>query len=163
MIVAIPVVEIRMSDPEDAKIVAKKLRKADKREMDAVLGTGIDREEALMYGIEASHYPFTATVDGEPVSIFGAIPDPMHPHIGAVWMMGTDKMVRNRTMFIRHSRPALDKVFGPFSLLWNCVDKRNKLHIRWIKWLGFSFLRTIPQFGEQGKPFIEFAKLKDDV
>ncbi|MAU02231.1 MAG: hypothetical protein CL608_34265 [Anaerolineaceae bacterium] len=163
MIMTAQEVEIRMADPTDAERVASNLRRADRREMDAVLGSGCDRAAALLYGIENSYYPFTACINGKPVSIFGAIPDPIHSYIGGVWMMGTDDMVKNKKLFIRHSRPALDEVFKPFRLLWNCVDKRNTVHIRWIRWMGFSFLRTIPHFGEQGRPFMEFAKLRADV
>lgn len=163
MIMTAQEIEIRTSDPTDAERVANRLRKADKKEMDAVLGTGCDRAAALLYGIENSYYPFTACILGKPVGIFGAIPDPIHSHIGGVWMMGTDELVQNKSLFLRRSKPALDEVFKPFRLLWNCVDQRNTVHIRWIKWLGFSFLRTIPHFGEQGRPFIEFAKLNDNV
>lgn len=155
--------EIRCSELADAEEMAPHLRKADREEMAAVLGEDADPQDVLRYGIEVSHQPFTALVDGKPICIFGAVMEPVQRHIAAIWMMGTPGVEEHKMFFLRHSKQCLDKLFEPFSLLWNCVDKRNELHIKWIKWLGFSFLREISEYGEQGKPFLEFAKIKEDV
>ena len=42
-------------------------------------------------------------------------------------------------------------------LLWNVVDKRNRVHMRLLKFLGFKFLREFP-YGPNQLTFIEFAK-----
>mgnify|MGYP003133692463 CR=1 FL=1 len=154
------VVEIRKSEWSDANALAPKLRKADKEEMIAVLGEKVDPVAALRYGIGVSYYPFTGLINGEIVCIFGAVAE-THDHIGAVWLMGSDDITRHKMAFLRQSRVCLGRLFEPFALLWNCVDKRNTQHIRWLKWLGFSFLREIPEYGEQSRPFLEFAKIKE--
>lgn len=155
--------EIRCSELKDADEMAPNLRQADIAELVAVVGEDADAQDVLRYGVEVSHQPFTALVDDKPICIFGAVMEPVQQHIGSVWMMGTDGIEKHKMFFLRQSGKCLDKLFEPFSLLWNCVDKRNDLHIKWIKWLGFSFLREIPKYGEQGKPFLEFAKIKEDV
>ena len=41
-------------------------------------------------------------------------------------------------------------------LLWNIADKRNKVHLKLLKFLGFKFLREI-NYGPNNLPFIEFC------
>ncbi len=156
-------VVLRMATREDAKEIAGNLREADLGEMKAVLGTVEDPAESLIYGVDNSAYPMVATIDGVPVSIFGVIRDPINADVGCVWMMGTDEMTRRKKLFLRHALKALETLFGSFRLLWCCMDKRNTVHVRWIQWLGFSLLREHPSFGEQRKPFLEFAKLNTNV
>ena len=155
--------EIRMAQRSDAEYMAPRLRKADLNEMMAVLGEDTDPVKALTYGIEISVYPFAGLIDHKVACIFGAVPEPLHTHVGSIWMMGTGAIAKHRVAFLRKSRPCLDQVFEPFSMLWNAVDKRNALHIRWLRWLGFRFLWEIPEYGEMCLPFLEFAKIKTDV
>ena len=43
------------------------------------------------------------------------------------------------------------------SRLWNYADKRNTVHLKLLKFLGFRFLDEIP-FGPNQLPFIKFEK-----
>ena len=156
-------IEVRPSSINDAVLFAPLLREADKQEMEAILGSPANHEAALKYGIEVSYQPYTGFIDGAPAAIFGVVPEPVKKNIGSIWMMGTEAIPKNPVPFLRNSKVWMDKMFEPFELLWNTVDKRNTLHIRWIKWLGFNFIREIPQFGEQRLPFLEFAQIKKDV
>lgn len=153
-------VDLRIADRNtDPDYIGMRLREADLREMQAVQGAHVDPVEALRYGIEVSYFPFVATLDDAPVCVFGAVPEPHDPRFGCVWMMGTDAITTHPKTFLRHSKEYLEKVAEPFDLLWNCVDKRNTVHIRWLKWMGFTFLREIPQVGELRLPFLEFVKV----
>lgn len=153
-------VEVRMADRgSDAEYIGTHLRQADLQEMHAVMGGHVDPVQALKYGIETSYFPFVATIDGVPACVFGAVPEPHDDRFGSVWLMGTDAITNHPRTFLRHSKEYLEKVAEPFSLLWNCVDKRNDVHIRWLKWMGFTFIKEIPSFGEQRRPFLEFAKV----
>lgn len=153
-------VEVRMADRgSDAEYIGTHLRQADLQEMHAVQGTQVDPVAALQYGIENSYFPFVATIDGLPACVFGAVPEPHDDRFGCVWLMGTDAITTHPRVFLRHSKEYLEKVAEPFSLLWNCVDKRNDVHIRWLKWMGFTFIKEIPSVGEQRRPFLEFAKV----
>jgi hypothetical protein len=42
--------------------------------------------------------------------------------------------------------------------VYNYTYAKNTVHHRWLKWLGFTFLRKV-NLGPEGKPFIEFAKI----
>ena len=48
-----------------------------------------------------------------------------------------------------------------FDLLYNWVDARNKVHVKWLRWLGFIFINK--HHNDQGIPFYEFVKVKTDV
>ena len=67
---------------------------------------------------------------------------------------------RNKTntlFFLRESRKVVNLLNHKYKLLWNYVDCRNELHLRWLKWCGFKFLRKI-NYGVNQKPFYEFIK-----
>lgn len=152
---------VRMATRQDAREIAKDLREADLAEMRAVLGDVEDPADPLIYGVDNSVYPMVGLINGKPASIFGVIRDPINAHIGCIWMMGTDDIVAHKKTFLEHSKPCLATLFDSFQLLWCCMDKRNKVHARWVKWLGFTLLREIPSFGEQRRPFLEFAKINN--
>ena len=63
--------------------------------------------------------------------------------------------------FLRNSAFWVEKLFGDFSLLFNVVDSRNKVHIRWLKWLDFKFIADIPEFGVEKRMFHQFVKYKE--
>ena len=43
------------------------------------------------------------------------------------------------------------------SRLWNYADKRNTVHLKLLKFLGFTLLEEVP-FGPNQLPFIKFEK-----
>ena len=57
--------------------------------------------------------------------------------------------------FAREAKRFIDS--RPEKLLYNVVDKRNTVHLKLLKFLGFKFIREIP-FGPNQLPFIEFIK-----
>jgi len=157
------IAEFHMARREDARQIAKNLRAADLAEMRAVLGDVEDPADSLIYGVDNSEYPLVARIDGEPVALMGVIRDPLNCRVGCVWLMGTDKIVEYKKTFLEHSIPCLNTLFDSFQLLWCCMDKRNTVHARWVKWMGFTLIREVPSFGEQRRPFLEFAKMNTHV
>jgi len=79
--------------------------------------------------------------------------------VGRIWLSGTDELVTMKRQFIRESRRYLVGMESMYKLLHNEIDERNTLHIRWLQWLGFTFIRRIPEHGVQRLPFLEFIKL----
>ena len=39
------------------------------------------------------------------------------------------------------------------------MDARNDLHIKWLKWMKFTFINKVNEFGYEKKPFYEFIKI----
>ena len=56
--------------------------------------------------------------------------------------------------FAREAREYIDS--RPEPLLWNIIDKRNTVHLKLLKWLGFEFLEV--QYGPNNLTFIKFYR-----
>ena len=142
---------IRKTILEDLDYLAPRLRFEDKREI--LDGTGLNPYQALTASFNCSDISLTI-VDTKniPVGIFGVSAD------GAIWLLATPEIKRIRFSFLRESRKVVNLLNKKYKILWNYVDCRNDLHLRWLKWCGFSFLRKI-NHGVNQKPFYEFIKI----
>ena len=76
---------------------------------------------------------------------------------GIIWMLCTDAIHEYPLTFAREAKRWVES--RPEPLLWNVVDKRNKVHLKLLKFLGFKFLREYP-FGPNNLPFIEFCRVR---
>jgi hypothetical protein len=74
---------------------------------------------------------------------------------GAVWMLCTPAIHDYPITFAREAKRFIDS--RPEPKLWNIVDKRNTVHLKLLKFLGFEFLREI-KYGPNNLTFIEFSK-----
>ena len=142
----------RLSIYEDCHYLADKLRYEDKREiLDA---TGFTPLSGLIYSYVSTEVCFTILdEDNIPVGMFGVSKD------GAIFLLASNEIKRIRFSFLRESRKVVDFLNTKYPILWNFVDCRNELHLRWLKWCGFKFLRKI-KYGVSLKPFYEFIRIK---
>ena len=142
---------IRKTIPEDIEFLAPRLRYEDKREvLDA---SGSNPYQALTKGYNVSEICLTIVDTKDiPVGMFGVSQE------GAIWLLATPDIKRIRFSFLRESRKVVNILNHKYKLLWNFVDCRNELHLRWLKWCGFKFLRKV-NHGVNQKPFYEFIKL----
>jgi len=141
----------RQTKLEDIEYLAPNLRFEDKREvLDA---TGLPPYQALIHCFINAKVSFTI-VDTEdvPVGIFGVNNE------GAIWLLATPQIKKIRFSFLRECKKVVDFLNTQFPVLWNFVDCRNELHIKWLKWCGFTFLRKL-NYGVNQKPFYEFIKI----
>ena len=128
--------------------MASNLRPDDLREI--VEGHGADPMSAL---IEAASQPSTVyfTVpDGRIAGLAGVYPN------GAIWMLCTPAIEDFPSTFAREAKRFVDS--RPEPLLWNILDKRNTVHLRLLKFLGFKFLREFT-YGPNNLTFIEFCRV----
>lgn len=149
----------REATVEDVRHVANNLRPADLREM---LAHGHkDVFATLLEGFVFSN-PCNAMVDrnGETFGLFGAVPNPQNEWSAAVWMMATPTLEKEALGFARGSRKILEEWSEQYRLLFNVVDSRNEVHLKWLKWLGFTFLNEI---NINHVPFYEFLKVNPHV
>lgn len=154
---------VRAYSPGDAQILAPLLREADRREIQA--SSGRPEADVLEEGAELS-VPSCSIIDDTDtvVGMFGVVP---YYDFGKVWLMGSDALVRPPTsrQLLKECKTwlsGLERVgFNGhrYRSLCNVIDARNTLHIRWLKWMGFTFIRTIPDYGVEKRPFLEFIKL----
>ena len=74
---------------------------------------------------------------------------------GQIWMLTTAAIEDFPHHFVREAKRFIDKRPEPY--LWNIVDKRNTIHIKLLKFLGFSLHEEI-LYGPNNLPFIRFDK-----
>lgn len=143
---------------EDVAYISKNLRQADRDECDAMLAT--PPELVLPQAVEAGRRVWTFhSNDGLPVGVFGIDPTPI-AEVGIVWMVSTPKVNDHKREFLTESKPYVLALNEEYPIITNMVDARNTLHHRWLKWLGFAFLRRIDKWGARSVPFYEFARMK---
>lgn len=158
-------VSVRQVRMEDADYLAPKLRKADLQEIKAV--SGEVPQIALERSIEWSDTCYAIVNEKDkPIALFGVIPDLDIDSSGFVWFLGSNELPKHSVTFLRHSKEWIDKLHQRFHRLWNYIDVRNEVHIRWLKWCGFTCLGRIEEYGVEKRPFYEFekiGKLKGDI
>jgi hypothetical protein len=152
---------VRPSAARDAIDMAPRLRVEDMAEIAAA--SGRPPVEALGEGFACSRPCFTVEYNGRPAAMFGVVPSPdtEFPRLGVVWLLGTDAVRVFGRPFLRHSREWLVRACEGYDVVGNFVDERNTAHVRWLKWLGFTFLKRHEHFGRLGLPFMEFVKIMD--
>jgi hypothetical protein len=129
--------EIRDATERDLLDLAPNLRAADHREILASFGES--PEEALLYSLRLSS-TCKVGVDAEGiVGVFGCGPHPENKLVGVPWLMGTDRMALNVRWFMRTAKLWKTIFHLDFPHLWNLVDSRNTVHVRWLTHMGFTF------------------------
>lgn len=154
------IVEARRSILPDIAPIAASMRPEDRAEV--LAASGDSPINALRYGYLYCDECFTVvTQEGrEPLAMFGY--RVVEKDVGAVvWLLASTRLLDYRWSFLRQSRQWMDYFQTKAPLLYNAVDQRNTVHIRWLDWLGFKFIRVLPSFGKQQLPFIEFARLRN--
>lgn len=68
-----------------------------------------------------------------------------------VWFLGTDRMGLHRKWFMRQSKPVIQEMLEKRSFLYNMVDSRYEMSVRWLQWCGFTIQRDAVVFN--GIPF----------
>jgi hypothetical protein len=152
------VAHVRPSVLKDAAIVADNLRKEDAAECKAQAGSS--PRESLLYCYFMSKPCMTiVSAEGKPIGMYGTVQEGV---AGRIWLLGCDAMIEelgNNYLFLRESKRQLAKLQEQFPILFNLVDARNEVHVRWIQWLGFTFIHKHPQWGPEGRLFYEFVKI----
>jgi hypothetical protein len=147
----------RLSTLEDIKYLAPRLRTSDKKEI--LASVGLTPYEAMMIGYLENVIVFTiVNKNNEPVAIFGI--NDVGQNVGAIWLLATDKLKDIQYSFLRENKKVIDFLNTKYKILWNFVDCRNSLHIRWLKWCGFKFINK-QNYGVLNKPFYEFIRINN--
>lgn len=137
------------SEDDIQEILRVGLRNADLAELTAI---GTTPDQALWGSFYLSDRVWTILVDGNPCAVFGVAPKPDFPSCGIVWLLGTADITRIHRQFLRESTKWLETLGTGYVALTNRIHVDNHVHVRWLKWLGFSF------FEREGN-FRSFAKV----
>ena len=111
---------------------------------------------ALTSGFQECSYNRTILLDGKVVAIFGVGGEKGGE--GHPWMLASDLLTKIRKPFVRECHAFVQEMSQNYTKLTNCVWSKNKEHIRWLKWLGFTFLPGVP-LGPDQEIFYPFYKV----
>lgn len=137
---------------DDALKIAPLLREKDHREIEAASGNTPEVSLAQAFAAPGERI-IAETTGGEPILLAGVAPT--HPKVAAIWMLGTPLLEHYALPQIREGRRMIEKWHRTYPLLWNAAWQDNDLHVRWLKLLGFNFIR---RFAHRGHTFVEFAR-----
>ena len=145
----------RATQLHDVCELAPNLRSEDKREVNTL---GKTSEQALLSGYLLGRVCRSIINNyGQVVGMYGVVP--ADSKTGLVWMLGSDKLKKIKIPFLKESRTEVEKMNILLPHLWNIIDSRNELHLKWIKWCGFKII------GERmvnNVKFYEFCKVVHD-
>ena len=133
---------------EAAIKVASNLLPEDRRDVEE--GHGLDPMEELPLAVHRSSSVWFEVPNGKTAGMAGVGPN------GEVWMLCTPAILEYPITFAREAKRFIESRTEP--LLWNIVDKRNTVHLKLLKFLGFKFLREISH-GPNQLSFIEFCRV----
>lgn len=120
-------------------------------------------EDVVRQSLQLSSIAFCVESDTHgPCAMFGAAPGGL-PGLGIVWMLGTDGIRKEGYSIARKTRTYFDELNREYPVLWNMIDGRNSLSMRWLRWGGFELLRLHPEYGPEKRPFYSFARTTERV
>ena len=134
---------------EAALDVAANLRPDDYREV--VEGHGHDPMVVLPLAVDLPNSIYFTVPNGKTAGLAGV------DELGSVWMLCTPEVERYPHLFVRQAKKYIES--RPENLLWNIVDKRNRVHLKLLRFLGFNFLREL-KHGPNNLTFIEFCRVR---
>ena len=147
----------KLTTLEDIKYLAPRLRQEDKQEI--LAGSGLLPYEALHIGFKNAVIVFTIfNPKNKPVGIFGV--DDLGNGVGGIWLLATKDLAKIQIAFLKECREVIKFLNTKYKILWNFVDCRNQLHIKWLKWCGFKFIRKLNR-GVLQKPFYEIIRINN--
>ena len=133
---------------EAAYEVASNLLPEDHREVEE--GHGHDPKVILPLAYDIGDSVYFRVPNGELAGIAG-----VHGE-GQIWMLCTPAIFKYPMTFAREAKRYVES--RQEKLLWNIADKRNIVHLKLLKFLGFKFLREL-KHGPNQVTFIEFCRV----
>ena len=141
---------------DDLYHVSNNMRDADIAEVYA--SSGRYPWEALLRGFKVSTLCKAIVVDDVPIAIYGA--SETSKDVAAVWMLGTDDIIKYARPWLRQSKEAMDELHDVYPMLYSFVDARNEVHIKWLRWVGYTFVAEHKNYGHGQLPFYEIVRIK---
>lgn len=134
---------------EHAFSLAPRLRDADR---DELLAHGRQPLTGLLRCVHLSAQAHAIVApEGHTLALYG------FGHLGggvaAPWLLGSEELITTyRGWFIRQSAQIVSSGDHRWNHFKNHVDARNRTHIRWLRWAGFTVHPPEPH-GPHGLPF----------
>ena len=139
---------------EDMVELTENMRQVDVNEIEAV--TNLGTLECVVASVHNSEKDccFAVFADGVLVCIYGC------SIVGNLWLLVTNAMDSHVLNLTRRTKHIVRMMSKRWPILSNIVDVRNKMTIRWLKTIGFTFKETIEI--KPGFPVIRFEMVRDE-
>lgn len=139
--------------------IALHMRESDRIEVADT--SGLSPHDAIHESLRLSTTAYAVESDRNGIiAMFGAAPHPL-PGVGIAWMLGTDGILLDPLVIARRTRTYIKELHRDYWLLWNFIDGRNAVSMRWLRWSGFELLGE--HTGKAGQPLFTFARTSTDV
>ena len=140
---------------EDMVNLAENMRQVDIDEIEAV--HDLEILPCIEYSVRsaAKGYCFSVFADDILVGIYGC------SVVGNPWLLATNEMNHHIINLTRRTKHIVRMMSKRWPILSNIVDCRNKMTIRWLKTIGFTFEETIEI--KPGFPVIRFEMVNNEV
>lgn len=143
-------IHTRLSILPDVSRLQAALRKPD---LDEITAQEYRPRTALMFGYLHGEC-YTALAGSKVLCMYGVVPE---PEGGRIWMLSCDGIEKYGLGVSRITRGEIKRFLSQYRYIYNIVDERNQVTIRWLKWLGFKFGST-HLIGPSRQPFKEFTQ-----
>jgi len=153
---------IKFTEPtaEAIQFIADNMRDADIVEVWAAgHHTPID---SLTKSIDISEFNTLVTIDDIPCVLFGLVRTDILSGSGVPWMLGATSIMKHKREILKHSPVVIEQMLTICPNLVNYVHGKNKMSIRWLKWLGFIIEEPVPR-GPDNELFHRFHRSLTDV
>lgn len=151
---------VEVATAQHAHDLAPRLRDQDLAEIRAT--SGEEPLAALLHSLRVSDPDMVwAALEGdETVALFGA--NRITHRWGGIWLLGSEGIRRNKAEAWQIMRAYLAEMHLRYEVLTNFIDVRNTVSLAWLERLGFVPLQAIPDYGVEGRLFIQYASHREE-
>lgn len=115
--------------------------------------------DAFAEGVNNSHVCLTIAKEN-PIGMFGVAPECVLGHKAVIWFLGTNELLDIQKPFLRYSKTFIDMFLQRYKFLYNFVDTRNTVSLKWLRFCGANFMPPVP-YGKDGEYFQFFWFSRD--
>jgi hypothetical protein len=146
------ILTVRPARPSEAEWLGERLREEDAREVQTATGRSPREIVPLSLALSPDCYTVRLADNGkvaaDPFAIFGCSPDRSVEGLGVMWLLCSDAVRHAPISLLREAHYWVKHFARMYPAgLYNYVDTRNSLHVRWLKLLGFVFHDTVKRGG----------------
>ena len=144
---------------EDCREIAPLMREQDVKEVMYSHGFSPLKSLQESYRLSQVHNSIIHE-DGSVVGMFGVADAGA---FASPWLLGTDKIIDTRKEFIPQAIEWVNRMSDKYPLMFNFVHEDNTVSIRWLKSLGFEFIKLDKEYGVGKQPFYQFVRINKNV
>lgn len=130
----------RPTTQADINTLIENIREEDRQEIITKTGSK-DLKKTLVEGWLISDYCNSFFKGDTLIGIYGIVATDSK-EIGSPFMLLTKAIKTTPIGFLKHCKEKVSDMDKRYPILFNYIDSRNELHLRWLKWLGFKTLNT---------------------